>query len=154
MPPRIAAWHGHISMRRQVHEDVVVRQCSNASFLALNHRVWLGAIAMLLNAADVAGLAGLALLAHQLLDFGKKVRIIADQISHHRMLRRKLDRGSAVNGIDARGEYRDLVATGTGKAIDLEVDRCAFTAANPVTLHHPDSLRPSFKLFKVTQQFF
>ena len=58
--------------------------------------------------ADVSRFARLLLVGEHLLQAGKFGGIVADQFGDQRMLRRKLQRRGAVDGVDARGEDGDL----------------------------------------------
>src|SRR3954471_6310316 len=66
------------------------------------------------------------------------------------MLRRKLHAGGAIDSVNPRGEDGNLLAA----AIDSEIDVRTFAAADPVTLHGPDFLRPMLQLLQVLQELF
>src|SRR5947209_7677402 len=70
------------------------------------------------------------------------------------MLRRKLNRSRAVNGVYAGGEDGDLRSGCTGRTIQPEVDQRARAAPDPIALHGDDFLRPVAELIEITQQFF
>src|ERR1041385_4778882 len=67
------------------------------------------------------------------------------------MLGRHHDRSRAVNSVDARREYTNLLLA----VFDCEVDVCAFTATDPVALSLQNFLGPSgFDLFYVSDELF
>src|SRR5438270_10559944 len=83
-----------------------------------------------------------------------KMRTIAHKIRNHRMLRGKLDGGSAKNRVNARSKHGDGVASAAGWAVNPEIHQRAFTAANPVALHDAHFFRPAFEFLKVPEQLF
>ena len=76
-----------------------------------------------------------------------------DEVGDERVLGRKLQRGRAVDGVDARGEDGDLVACRAGCAVELEIDQRAFAAADPVALLRDDLLGPAGQCVEVLEQF-
>src|SRR5215468_5725618 len=70
------------------------------------------------------------------------------------MLGSQLQRGCAVDRVDAGGEDADLRSRRAGIAFQLEVDESAFAAADPVALHGADFFRPAIKFVQVAQQLF
>src|SRR5580700_1698915 len=69
------------------------------------------------------------------------------------MLRRELHRRRAEDRIDTRGENADGRTGVTGGAIEFEIDKCSFAAADPVALHDTDFFWPTVKLIEIAQQF-
>ena len=90
---------------------------------------------------------------YQIFDLRQQVGIVGDQVRHHRMFRRQLQRGRAEDGVHARGEDGDLVACRPSLAVKLEIHQRAFAAANPVALHGADFFRPAGQLVQTLQQF-
>jgi len=64
-----------------------------------------------------------------------------------------LQGGCAEDGVQASGEDRDLLAVWAGRTIELEVDKRAFAAADPVALLGGDALGPARKCVEIAQQF-
>src|SRR5215831_14121105 len=104
---------------------------------------------MLFDGSDVAYLFRLALLGHQVFDLGEQVRIVCDQVTHHRMLRSELQRSGTVDGIYTSGEDGDLAACWAGYTVNLEIDQCAFAATDPVALHRTDFFRPAIQRLQI-----
>ena len=111
-----------------------------------------GVHAMLLDGTNVIFFFRLALLSQHLVDFVAQVRMGSDEVGNNRMLRRQLQRGGAVNGVDARSEHRDFVACRASFAVEGEVDQRAFAATDPVALLREDALGPSRHLVETVEQ--
>src|SRR4029079_6711511 len=83
---------------------------------------------------------------------GTQQVVIFSQAGDQRMLRSKLQRSRAVNGVDASGEDRNGGSRGVVAAIEFEIDERALAAPNPVALHGADFVWPSRKTLQVAQQ--
>ena len=149
----IVRGHAHDGARAVVHEDVV-RDPDRHLFAAVGiDRVAMRIDAVLLDLADIAGFSRLALFRDQLLYFVAQRLVVAGEIRHHRMLRRKLHRSRAENRIDARGKHTDRRTRRSGRAVQFEIDQRAFAAADPVALHGADFFRPALELVEAVEQF-
>ena len=146
--------HAHDGAGAVVQQDVVGHPDGHALAVERIDGVEAGEDAFLLQRADVARFPGLALVGEQLVDSGLQLGIERDQVGDQRVLGRELHRGGSHDGVDARGEDRDLVARGTGGVIQFEVDQRALGAADPVALHDAHFFRPALQSVEAGEQFF
>ena len=138
----VVCGHAHDRAGAVVHQDVVGYPDRHFFAVVGIDGIAAGVDAMLFDLADVAYFPGLALLGDELVDVGAQQVVILGQAGDQRMLGRELQRGRAVNRIDARSENGDGRSRRIGRAVEFEIDQRAFAAADPVALHGADFFRP------------
>src|SRR6185437_13387620 len=152
--PLIMSGHGHDGAGAVIHEDVVGYPDWHFLLVEGVDGVALKKDAVLLYGLHLPRLFGASLFAEHFFNLCMKAAIVANQISHNRMLWSKLDGGGAKDRVNAGRENLNLFTGGTNWAIDSEIHQRTFTAANPVALHGLYFVRPAFEFVEALKQFF
>src|SRR5205085_3234350 len=138
--------HAHDRAGAVIHQNVVRNPYRNLLTVVGIDRKVSGVNALLINIPDITGLLRLRLLGDEPIDLLAQIRVRSREFLRNRMLRRKLNRSCAKDGVDTSGEDGDLVSN---NGIQTKVQQRALAPADPVALHGADFLRPAGKAIEI-----